>query len=75
MSYRKFRNFENAATKTVTDRLYSGPRRGNLEGAAADDDVEADDLLERALSLQLSRRLEELRAEHDYLNERMKEGG
>jgi len=40
-----------------------------------DDDVEADDLLERALSLQLSRRLEELRAEHDYLNERMKEGG
>ena len=40
-----------------------------------DDDVEADDLLERALSLRLSRRLEELRAEHDYLNERMKEGG
>ena len=32
-------------------------------------------MLERALALRLSRRLDELRAEHDYLNERMRESG
>ena len=44
-------------------------------GEGRDDNVEADDLLERALALRLSRRLEELRAEHDYLNERMRDSG
>ena len=59
----------------VSEKREEARGADEVGGRADNDNVEADDLLERALALRLLRRLDELRAEHDYLNERMRDSG